>query len=164
LQLKTHFNKIIESVGSNCVQFYEERLVSVAVFGSVAKGTMGPNSDIDLLLVVKELPHGRIARVTEFNEIEKAVSGTIERENSLGITPTLSAVFKTPQEVLRGSPIFLDMTDTVRILIDQDNFLANYLNGLRERLNDMGAKRISKGGGYYWLLKPDMKPNEEIIL
>jgi len=65
------------------------------VFGSVAKGTMGPSSDIDLLLVAEELAHGRIARVTEFNEIEEAVSGPIESAMSVGITPTLSAVDNT---------------------------------------------------------------------
>ncbi len=29
-------------------------------------------------------------------------------------------------------------------------------------LGTMGARRVYKGGGYYWLLKPDRKPTEVI--
>jgi hypothetical protein len=35
---------------------------------------------------------------------------------------------------------------------------------LRQRLVELGARRIRKGGGYYWQLKPDFKPGDEIRL
>lgn len=37
-------------------------LVSVVLFGSVARGEARPDSDIDLIVVVSELPPGRFAR------------------------------------------------------------------------------------------------------
>lgn len=46
-----------------CKEHYKERLISLVVFGSVGRGTAGPDSDIDLLLVVNEFPAGRIARM-----------------------------------------------------------------------------------------------------
>ena len=35
---------------------------------------------------------------------------------------------------------------------------------LASRLRAMGARRVQKGGGYYWILKPDLKPGEDIDL
>jgi hypothetical protein len=81
-----------------------------------------------------------------------------------GIHTTLSPVFKTPEELAYGSPLFLDMTEDVRILHDPDGVLERYLRGLRARLRALGARRIAKGGGYYWLLKPDLKPGEDFTL
>src|SRR5437764_1680739 len=38
-----------------------ERLVSVVLFGSVARGDASPASDIDLLIVAEDLPQGQFA-------------------------------------------------------------------------------------------------------
>jgi hypothetical protein len=38
------------------------------------------------------------------------------------------------------------------------------MNRLRRRLKALGARRVRLGGGYYWLLKPDLKPGETIPL
>jgi hypothetical protein len=56
------------------------------------------------------------------------------------------------------------MTEDVLILHDPDGVLERYLRGLRARLRALGARRIAKGGGYYWLLKPDLKPGEDFTL
>jgi hypothetical protein len=55
-----------------------------------------------------------------------------------GIHTTLSPVFKTPQELAYGSPLFLDMTGDVLILHDPDGVLERYLRGLRARLRAPG--------------------------
>jgi hypothetical protein len=50
--------------------------------------------------------------------------------------------------------------EDVLILHDPDGVLERYLRGLRA----LGARQIAKGGGYYWLLKPDLKPGEDFTL
>jgi len=70
--------KLLNHLTSLCKEHYGERLVSLAVFGSVGRGTPRPDSDIDLLLVVKDLPVGRIARVKEFAAIETTLGLTIK--------------------------------------------------------------------------------------
>jgi hypothetical protein len=162
--LRERFHEIVEAVRRACLTEYGERLISLAVFGSIARGTMRPDSDIDLLLVVDPLPQGRIARVREFEAIEAKVADTIERTQREGIHTILSPVIRTPAEVSQGSPLFLDMTDQAWILYDQSHFLRDYLDALSARLAVLGAKRIHSGGSYYWLLKPDFKPGEEVPL
>ena len=69
-------------------------------------------------------------------------------------------VFKTPEEVEAGSPLYLDMVEDARILVDPEGFLAGYLERLRVRLRVLGARRIRRGNAWYWELKPDLKPGE----
>lgn len=158
------FENLIDCLKGSCLEVYGDRLVSLCIFGSVAAGTMRPDSDIDLLVVCDSLPRGRMARVREFEAVDRLCEGALSRAKQEGVSTIFSPHIKTPDEVLRGSPIFLDMTDTVRMLIDRNRFLGDYLKGLKERLTSLGAKRVKFGGGYYWLLKPDLKPGEEIDL
>ena len=56
------------------------------------------------------------------------------------------------------------MTDDVLILQDPAGTLQAYLDQLSARLQALGARRIAKGGGYYWLLKRGLKPGEDLTL
>jgi len=76
----------------------------------------------------------------------------------------LSPIFKTPAEVRRGSPLFLDMLDDGRLLYDRGGFFAGELAALKARLDKLGSKRIWRGDSSYWDLKPDFKPGDEIVL
>jgi hypothetical protein len=42
--------------------------------------------------------------------------------------------------------------------------LRGYLAQLKARMQALGSRRIQKGGGYYWVLKPDLKPGEDFSL
>jgi len=162
--LRESFENIVECLKNSCLDVYGDRLVSLCVFGSVAAGTMRPDSDIDLLVVCDPLPRGRMARVREFEAIDRLCERELKQAMQRGVATMFSPHIKTPDEVRKGSPIFLDMTDTVRIMFDRERFLGDYLAGLKERLSRLGARKVMLGGGYYWLLKPDLKPGEEISL
>ncbi len=162
--LRKTYDHLTRQLAEACERCYGERLVSLALFGSVARGTMRPDSDIDVLVVANPLPQGRLARMREFDEVEARLAPDLAAAARAGVHALLSPVFKTPEEVRYGSPLFLDMTIDVRLLVDRDGFFAAYLDGLRERLRALGSERRRLGGGYYWVLKPDWKPGEEIVL
>ena len=100
-------------------------------------------------MVIKDLPSGRIARVKEFAAIETTLDMNIKGRIEL------SPVFKTPEEIANGSPLFLDMVEDVRMLFDRDDFFKSVLKDLKERLQKLGARRIWQGNVWYWDLKPD---------
>lgn len=162
--LRETFEELLSDILAACQACYGERLVSLAVFGSVARQTQRPDSDIDLLLVVDDLPNGRMPRVGEFEQVELQLARSLARAASAGIHTRLSPVFRTPAELETGSPLLLDMVEDARILFDRDATLARRLQRLRARLHELGARRIRKGGGYYWQLKPDYRPGDVIEL
>ena len=145
-----------------CRRVYGDRLVSVVAFGSVGRGTINPYSDIDVLVIASELPRGRLRRVDEFREVEKLMQPALQKLASEGWNTTLSPVIKSPEEALRGSALFLDMTTDARILVDKDAFFESVLERLKRRLAELGAKKIPYKGGWYWDLKPDYKPGDII--
>lgn len=158
--LKEAFDELLNRLLSAIQSCYGERLVTVAVFGSVGRGVMRHDSDVDLLIIARDLPRGRIKRVEEFEVVEEALAEFFHDLDGRGIHTALSPVFKTPEEVLPGSPLFLDMVEDARLLFDRDRFFARALDRLRARLAELGAKRIWRGNAWYWDLKPDYKPGE----
>jgi hypothetical protein len=72
----------------------------------------------------------------------------------------LSPVFRTPEELVAGGLLYLDMTEDARILHDPDGVLAGFLERFRVRLARLGSRRIWRGNAWYWDLKPDYKPGE----
>ncbi len=154
------YDELISAVGSACQAHYGNRLISVAVFGSVGRGAPSRDSDIDLLIVADPLPLGRVARSDEFAEVEKTVEPLLAGAREVGLSPELSAVFKTPAEVSAGSPLFLDMLEDARIVLDRDGFLREAFDAFAARLARLGARRIWRGNNWFWDLKPDYKPGE----
>lgn len=144
------------------VDVYDPRLVSVVLFGSVARGDPGPQSDVNVLIVADRLPPGRIRRVSEFKEVEARLRGALAAMHKKGLDVSLSPVFKTPEEVRLGRPMFLDMVEDGRILFDRGAFMSRYFDGLRERLKAMGARRLRYRGAWYWDLNPRFRPGDGI--
>jgi len=147
-------SNLLDRLASLCKKHYGTRLISLVVFGSVGRGTPRPDSDIDLLLVVKDLPDGRIARVKEFAPIEIALSNEIKTHFDL------SPVFKTTEEIADGSLLLLDMIEDGHVLFDRGDFFQGAMKNLQQRLHRLGARRIWRGNAWYWDLKPDYKQGE----
>jgi hypothetical protein len=158
--LKEAFESLLSEMVKAIHLYYGDRLITVAVYGSVGRGTMRFDSDIDLLIVARDLPRGRVARRQEFDIIEAGLEPTLERVRRQGIETSLSPVFKTTEEAEAGSPLFLDMTEDARLLYDRDGFFERRLARLRTRLAELGSKRIWRGNMWYWDLKPDYRPGE----
>jgi predicted nucleotidyltransferase len=164
MTLLERYARLLDRLLAELRAHYGEQLVAVAVFGSVARETPREDSDVDLLVVARDLPAGRLRRVDGFLPVEDRLEGALREVDSSGAPISLSPVFKTPAEVEQGSPLFLDMVEDARILYDPDGFLTRYLAGFRARLAALGARRIWRGNAWYWELKPDLRPGEVFTL
>ncbi|MFW6139787.1 MAG: nucleotidyltransferase family protein [Acidobacteriota bacterium] len=162
--LKEKFKELQEKLLKESKSFYGNNLVSFVVFGSVARETFRFNSDIDILIIAENLPDGRMKRVKQFSSVEEKIQSFLESLEKQDIHTYISPVFKTPNEVKKGSPLFLDMVEDALILYDKDDFFSKWLKNFKERLKKLGAKRVWRGNMWYWVLKPDYKPGEVIEL
>lgn len=162
--LKEKFAALEKKLLDEVSNFYGHRLVSFVVFGSCGRGTYRPDSDFDFLLIINDLPRGRMRRVAEFMEVEKKLEPFLTALAKEGIQTYLSPILKTPHEARAGSPLFLDMVEDARLIFDRDGFFAGILAGLWQRLKELGARRVWRGDSWYWVLKPDYQPGEEFNL
>jgi predicted nucleotidyltransferase len=159
--LKAAFDRRVRRIVPAAHKTYGVRLVSVVFYGSVARGTMRHDSAVDLLIVARDLPAGRMKRVSEFEAAEKAVAEDIGLAASYGIHTTLSPVCRRPRKSRpEACRLSLDMVEDARVLYDQAGVFAQQLARLRQRLVERGAKRVRKGNVRYWDLKPDCRPGE----
>lgn len=129
-----------------------EKLVSVVLYGSVARGEARPDSDIDLFVVARDLP-----RVLQRYGVWKSVNDDLGH-------PGFSVLLRTPDEAIGSRPLYLDMTEDAVLLLDRGDFFAGILDRLRSRMRELGSVRHRVNGLVYWELKPGMKLGEEIEL
>jgi uncharacterized protein len=141
----------------NC---YKDRLVSLVVYGSSGRLTQRFDSDIDLLIVARNLPRGRMKRIREFEKVEERMIPLLVKLKQEGINPSISPIIKSPEEVQKGSPLFFDMVEDARILYDQNKYISEVLKKIEKRFQELGSKRIWKGNAWYWDLKPDYQPGD----
>ena len=155
---KTLISKLLETL----IEFFGDRLVSLVVYGSVARGDTRSDSDIDLLVIAKELPRSRLARQDLFMKVEEHLAKILDSLRAQGIHVDFSPILRTPDEASRITPLYLDMVEDALIVYDRDEFFETVLRRLKNRLDELGAERIRVGKKWYWRLKKDYKFGEVI--
>ena len=137
--------------------FGADKILSFALFGSVARGTAGPESDIDILIV-----HAKV----DFRPTKKFVKVLMDlrghpeykRLKQKGLLPDAYPIFMIEKELWERPHILLDILDHGIIIYDT-GILRQRLEALDKRLKELGAKRVDlENGRWYWDLKPDWRP------
>jgi predicted nucleotidyltransferase len=146
------------------VEHLGERLVSVVLFGSVARGEATAGSDVDLIVVCEAMPAGRFARLRLLEPADRRLEADLARLRAGGVDTRLAVILKTREEARHAVPLYLDMVEDARLLLDRDGFFAAVLDRLRARLRALGAERRRRGRARYWVLARDFTPGEVIEL
>ena len=125
------YDALLAALTAACRQHYGDRLLSVAVYGSVGRGMPRPDSDVDVLIVAHGLADRHFHRLRDFRAVEDVLRARIDAARTEGLQPELSPVLMTRAELRRGSMLLLDMTEDARILFDPEGCLAGALDRLR---------------------------------
>jgi len=139
------------------------RLTSLAVYGSVARGTAGEVSDIDLLVVSNDFSGSMGRRLEGLCRLEGELEDELAWLRRHGVHASFSFYPLTEGEASRRPLLLLDMVEDAVILYDRDRFLEGVLTELKARLLKLGARRVFiDEGSWYWDLKPGYRFGEEI--
>lgn len=142
-------------------------LVSVVVFGSVARNQAKVDSDTDVLVVSSAFEKSMTSRM---ERLVKVLEQLEEREPYImmekqGMNTWIQFHPLAKDEAKTNRAIYLDMTEDAVIVFDKNDFMKNVLKSLRRKLRLIGAKRIFlEDGSWYWDLKPDIKRGEVVEL
>lgn len=127
-----------------------QRLLAVALFGSVARGEATEESDIDLLVIVNEQP-------------SKALQECLSVRRQVEPYPLrrISPIVTTPEMLRQNFLILLDILDHGITLHDPQGVLGDLLSRLKRRLEEWGSKKVQlPDGSWYWDLKPGKRLGE----
>jgi uncharacterized protein len=136
------------------------RLVSLVLFGSVARGDARESSDIDLLVIARAFPTSLAERRRPLIEGWLA----LRRERGLPAVEW-NLVTKTPDEARDHSPLYLDMVEDAVLLVDHEHFFAAVLERMRQRMRELGSRRVFlPDGSWYWDLCPSFRFGQVVEL
>lgn len=141
-------------------------IVSIVLYGSVARGTATPGSDIDLLVVLEEASNSYFDRLEPVGSIVIRIRNEDCWKDLLdkGFTPEINVLVLSREEADQNRYLYLDMIEDAQILADKGGFFHGRLKKLERRLNELGARRVPIDGNWYWDLKPDLRKGETVTL
>jgi predicted nucleotidyltransferase len=118
-------SKILDEFLQRCKQKFGDNLISIILFGSYARGTATEYSDVDLLIIAKNLPKRRIERYKIIRDI--ILDFIYEYEINL------SPILIKPEELSHKniSPLIYGILTGYKVIYDKDNFWKNYLERIK---------------------------------
>jgi len=112
---------------------FNGRLVSLALYGSVARGTSRKDSDVDFLIIMRDIPRSYGDRISLLlpliYQLEKSEPYLEMRKRDYD--PYVQFVVFREDECIKTRPLFLDLVDDAVILYDE-GFLKNKLEEIKK--------------------------------
>jgi len=162
--LKKRVSDLSKTVADILKATFKDRLVSVCLFGSGARGELRKGSDIDFLVVIRNGQRSYHKRAKEIIPLLDKVRETEQygalEEAKMNLEPWF--LILSEEEIRRHPSILIDISQEGIIHFDRDDFLAEHLRQVRESLRNLGSIKKSTPQGHYWVLKPDLKLGEVI--
>lgn len=137
-------------------------LISVVLFGSVARQQCKPTSDIDLIVVLRDAPMTAGARRAVLEPVRASMDPLLEDLWREGLFTDFTEIILTASEAKKTHRLFLEVIEDGVILYDKEEFFAGVLERLKDTLRRLGAQRRTIGRLHYWDLKPDFKPGDVV--
>jgi len=135
---------------------FNDELLSVILFGSLARKNWSINSDIDLLLIFSN-------EITNISALDKKLTDlTIEfyennelkDEKGKKIYPPIQKVALSLMDLNKFRTLFYDIATDGIILFDKDDIGLIFIRKIKQRIKEKGLKRIYLGkNNFYWKRK-----------
>ena len=134
--IKMALNGMVQSL---CQEF-REQLVAVVVYGSHARGTATPGSDVDLLVVVRGLPR-------DWGSIHRLEDEWARKGRRLG--KRFQVMLASPEDVEESvewaAPLMLEIYNTHEIVFDRNDFFRNCIMRMGHLMRERGIRMRKPG-------------------
>jgi hypothetical protein len=137
MAIPERYAPLLEQLVTELKTRYGDRLVSVAVYGSVGRGTPRPDSDVDVLIVVRDLP--RTTAMDSSPAISRAcasASASSVPGGSGWVTPGTGTSSRTTSRARSSSG-----RDGGRVAVTSEDLARSYLKKARARLKALATLR-----------------------
>ena len=162
IEIQREYRELLSAYLELVKQELGDSLKAVCVYGSVARGEAGEESDIDVLIIAVDQPEYLDQRLKPFFKVSRRIRQLKIYQELRGYGKTFSELVFTPEELERHPPILLEVLKDGVILYDPEKLLEKELEKLEKRLEELGAEIVETPKGHYWILKKDLKPREEV--
>ncbi len=121
----------------------------------MARGDWDGDSDIDLLIVLREFGKSRRDVLRDMNDLRGEMRESREYREcvSAGQYPILEIYPVESDDAGRFRRMYLDALTEGIVVFEREGFLTDLIRRFKERLKEMGARRIEiPMKGHYWVL------------
>ena len=141
-----------------------EGLLSLVLFGSVARGTARRDSDVDVLAVIDDGHSVREAFDSLIRIEAERVKGEIDYLARHGVNTHISILPVSSSRLREHPPILLDVVEDGISVFDTGIFETERKR-LKKRLAEIGARRVFLAeDDWYWDLIPDYRKGSVVEL
>jgi uncharacterized protein len=156
------YQKLLQIFFKNLKKGLQEHLLAVVLYGSLARGSAGPESDIDLLILYRKSKINT-DQVYVKSALRTYMSPEFQRLCQKGLYGEISPLLLTLEEIRKNPLILLDMMEEGIILYQRDNCFTRLVERMRAVTKKLGSRKVTlPDGTWYWELKPSWKPGELI--
>ena len=149
-ELNASLYELARRYAEKAVELLGDQLISIALYGSVARGQADPTSDIDLFVMLQQAPSGMLSRRRLLDPVHESLASELDGLWRQGTYADFIEVIRTRSEARQFHPLYLDMSQEAILLYDRDRFLENLLERVGQHLMSRGAKRKFMGRFWYW--------------
>lgn len=134
--IKTVFERLVQSLGDE----FKDELMAVVVYGSHARGTVKPGSDIDLLVVVKGLPR-------DWENIHRLEDEWAHKGRQFG--RRFQVMLASPEDVEDSvewaAPLMLEIYNAHKVIFDRGDFFRNCITHMGHLMKERGIRMRKPG-------------------
>lgn len=154
------FETLLTSLIRECQNHWGVTLNGILLFGSTIV-QLKVSTDIDLMICVEDLPIKRRARLDLFDPIERSLQSNLNELRGAGHALEFSVKLRTPDELFKFSPLYLDFPDRSRILFEKEQIFTKLLIKTKDWIQSSGARKVAHGLKWYWILNPNASFSDE---
>jgi DNA-binding transcriptional ArsR family regulator len=151
-----HYRPLLRDYCELLSGLYGERLLGVALFGSVARGDWRRESDIDLLVVVDGWESkGDRSRVEELTAVKGRLTkcGSHAEAMRNGFVPAIHELPLAQSELQLFRTVYFDIALDGIVLLDRRREMRQFIESTRAQAKASGARRVVyPDGSFYWIL------------